>query len=111
MTNQSEIDKRAEIREGIAIWVYNYEMSGKGTMWALWVDASSDIKYHYRSCANEMMRLMDEQGVVMQVKCPNCSWSQFVDVVVGMTPCCCCNSIGYTTIPLIEEEKKNDQSI
>lgn len=41
---------------------------------------------------------------IIEVKCPDCTWSQFRGVV-GMTPCYRCNSTGYITEPIIEEEK------
>lgn len=43
---------------------------------------------------------LEEQGANHRVKCPHCSWSQFTDEVVGMSPCIECNSTGYTFKPL-----------
>ena len=45
---------------------------------------------------------LQELGVVIKAGCPHCSWSQFTNEVVGMTPCFYCNSTGYTFEPLIE---------
>ncbi len=53
----------------------------------------------------EIKHILDSQGVVRKVKCPDCSWSQFKDEAVGMTPCHRCNSTGYIIEPLIKEVK------
>ncbi|KKN62165.1 hypothetical protein LCGC14_0514440 [marine sediment metagenome] len=67
MEKGNPITKQEEIREGVAIWLYNYEMSGKHTSWSLWLDIEEDLKYHYRGCVNELMKKMDKQGVVLKV--------------------------------------------
>ena len=46
-----------------------------------------------------------QEEIYTRVKCPDCTWSQFKDEVVGMTPCLNCNSTGYIFEPLIEEGK------
>ncbi|MBA7637620.1 hypothetical protein ES703_45266 [subsurface metagenome] len=38
---------------------------------------------------------LEKRGASHKVKCPHCSWSQFTDEVVGMSPCYECNSTGY----------------
>ena len=48
--------------------------------------------------------VLNEDGVVIKVKCLDCEWSQFGEEHVGMTPCHSCNSTGYTVEPLIKEE-------
>jgi len=54
--------------------------------------------------SDEIVQYLHSQGVVIKLKCPDCVWSQFADGgAIGMTPCYCCNSTGYTTEPLIKE--------
>jgi len=53
---------------------------------------------------DRILSLLHSQGVVIKVECPDCTWSQFWDEVVGMTPCHSCNSMGYIVEPLIKEE-------
>ena len=55
-----------------------------------------------------LIRKQGSQGVVLKVKCPDCTFSQFKDEVVGMTPCHSCNSTGYVYEPL--EVKDNEIS-
>ncbi len=50
-----------------------------------------------------LMKRLDELGVVIKVKCLDCSWSQFEGESVGMTACYSCNSTGYIIEPLIKE--------
>jgi len=88
MTNQSEIVKRAEIKEGI---VSRLLYSTRFTRFGAEIEA--DV----------ILDILQSQGIVIQVECPDCLWSQFGDEVVFMTPCSRCSSTGYTTIPLIEE--------
>ncbi len=60
--------KQEEIMEGIAIWIYNYEMSATKSWWALWLDTPDDVKNHYRSCANELMKKLHSEGCVLKVE-------------------------------------------
>lgn len=49
---------------------------------------------------------LHSQGVVIKVKCLDCTWSQFAEgEAAGMTPCHSCNSTGYRIEPLIKEEE------
>ena len=57
-----------------------------------------------RNEAREILSYLHSQGVGIKAKCPDCSWSQFGDEVVGMTPCYSCNSTGYIVESLIKEE-------
>ena len=53
--------------------------------------------------AGEILSYLHKEGAMINVKCPNCEWSQFGDEAVGMTPCFYCNSTGYIVEPLIKE--------
>ena len=52
---------------------------------------------------DKVLAYLHSQGVVIKVKCPDCSWAEFAgEESVGMTPCYRCNSTGCITKPLIE---------
>ena len=57
-----------------------------------------------REIAKDIAFKLSDLGVVIKVECPDCSWSQFGEESVGMTPCYSCNSTGYIVEPIIEEK-------
>ncbi len=59
------MNKQEEIREGIAIWLYNHEMSGGKEWWQLWLDLPEGKKYEYRCYALNLTQKLHSQGVVL----------------------------------------------
>ena len=94
--------KRGEIREGIdtvlnrPIGISAKEIGDR--QHAIYIDSNSRDELR-----QELLKELASQGCVIKVKCPHCSWSQFTNEVVGMTPCFSCNSTGYIFEPLIKE--------
>lgn len=90
--------KQEEIIQEIAEFLAYYD--GVESDW----DEFSDVeKFNYKSSARVLAFYLEDKGVMIKVKCPDCNWSQFGDEAVGMTPCYSCNSTGYITEPLIEK--------
>ena len=54
--------------------------------------------------AERIIEYLNDNKVVIKVKCPDCVWSQFRDETVGMTPCYRCNSTGCIIESLTGEE-------
>ena len=50
-----------------------------------------------------LMKRLDEIGVVIKLKCPDCCWGLLEGEHAGMIPCDTCNSTGYIIEPLIKE--------
>lgn len=97
-----------DIREGIAERLWDFKRSVRNLSnheWSNLSDGGAEKRLS-QAMADEIMGYEDSQGVVIKVKCPDCTWSQFKDgEMVGMTPCYSCNSTGYLVEPLIEEGK------
>ena len=91
------VDKREEIREGIARWLFRFtrERENLELNW-------EQTKGYYLQEADYLMGYLNSQDVVIRAKCPDCAWGQ-VQEAVGMTPCYSCNSTGYITEPIIGE--------
>ena len=80
-----ELATQEKIREGIAIHLYNFEMSGRQEGWIMWLDLPEEMKALYRGSADMLAHRLDKMGVVIKVKreFPEGLWMPEGSVVVN----------------------------
>ncbi len=100
---------REEIREGMEKTICsNCDNVGDYEEWQTLEEAQvycreKAICAYCTDLTSDILHKEDSQGVVREVKCPDCEWYQFADEeTAAMARCHSCNSTGYLIKSLIE---------